>query len=301
MKSGFYPELARTPAGMLGYYSHRFGIVEVDSTYYALPDPAVVFKWIAGTPKGFSFGVKSFSTFTFHRAKFSSLPRWLRMELGERSASSVVARGELTSRQRMRMFEDFIEPVRMLHKAGRLAYILYQFPPSWGFKAEGLSYIRRLREMNGPLPMAVEIRNKSWLAPENRERFLRALMVENIAYVAVDEPALGWTVGRDWPLTAEWGTLVRFHGRNLPGWRNSRASVHERFDYEYERSELEEWASEIARRLEMMGDLGQMFLMFNNCVSDKAVRGALLLRSMLGFPDPPEEEGRQTTFDFGGR
>jgi uncharacterized protein YecE (DUF72 family) len=299
LKSGFYPQSARTPAGRLGFYAGRFGIVEVDSTYYALPDPANVFRWIASTPKNFLFGVKSFSTFTFHRAKFGSLPLWLRRELGDLPASDLVSREELTNRQRVRLFEDFVSPVRMLHRAGRLAYMLYQFPPGWSFSPDRISYIRRLREMNGPLPMAVEVRNNSWLRPECRDIFFEALRVENIAYAAVDEPAMSWTVGRDWPLTAEWGTLVRFHGRNLPAWRNSRASVHEKFDYEYSREELEDWMPEIRRTIGAMKGSGKILLMFNNCVSDKAVRAARLMKEMLGFPDEPPDEGTQTLLDLG--
>jgi uncharacterized protein YecE (DUF72 family) len=298
LKSGFYPESARTPAGRLGWYARQFDVVEIDSTYYAMPDPANAFRWVAGTPKNFLFGVKSYSTFTFHRARFSSLPGWLRSEFGARGPEAVISRDDMTHEQRVRLFDEFIGPIRMLHGSGRLAYILYQFPPGWSFSLQRLGYFRSLRRMNGPLPMAVEIRNNSWLDPENRERFLDALRVENIAYAAVDEPALSWTVGRDWPITAEWGTVVRFHGRNAPGWRNSRASVRERFDYEYSGAELGEWVPDVRRMIASIGDSGRILLMFNNCVSDKAVRGARLMRSLLGIADDPPEEGRQRTLDI---
>jgi uncharacterized protein YecE (DUF72 family) len=298
VKSGFYPEHAKTPAARLGFYTRRFDVVEVDSTYYALPDPGRAFKWIAGTPKNFLFGVKSFSTFTFHRTKFASFPEWLRKQLGGRDAGALVSRDELTHEQRVELFEDFIGPVRMLHRAGRLAYVLYQFPPGWSFNRHRLAYLRSLRKMNGPLPMAVEVRNNSWLKDDGREQFLSTLSVENIAYVAVDEPELGWTAGRDWPITAEWGTVVRFHGRNEQGWRNSRATVRERFDYEYSREELDEWVPKIRRAKEDVGDSGKIYLMFNNCVSDKAVRGARLLKSLLGIRDCPPPEGYQRDLGF---
>ena len=110
LKSGFYPSASMTPASRLAYYSGRFDAVEVDSTFYALPEPTRVFKWIAGTPEGFMFGVKSFAIFTFHRTKFASLPRWLKDELGIRAPEETLRRETLTHDQRMRLFGDFIQP-----------------------------------------------------------------------------------------------------------------------------------------------------------------------------------------------
>jgi uncharacterized protein YecE (DUF72 family) len=282
LRSGFYPASASTPASRLAYYSRFFDAVEVDSTYYALPDPANIFRWIAGTPKNFTFGVKSFSLFTFHRAKLSSLPKWLREELSSAAPlapASLIKREDLTPDQRKRLFEEFISPVSILHSRSRLAYILFQFPPYWKFSREGLVYFKRLREVSGPLPLAVEVRNNSWLVPGNREKFISALEAENIAYAAVDEPDVGWTVGPHWPLTAEWGTLARFHGRNEAGWRNSRASVYERFDYEYRRDELEGWLG----RIENVSGAENIYLMYNNCVGDKAINAAFLMKGLLGF------------------
>ena len=291
LASGFYPKYAATPAARLAFYATQFRTVEVNSSYYALLDPANAIRWIAGTPKGFSFGVKSFSTFTFHRAKFSSLPAWLKADLNksgrERAPGETVRRDELSHEQRVRLFEEFIAPVKLLHQAGKLAYLLFQFPPHWRFSREGLGYLRTLREISGPLPLAVEVRNRSWLETEGgrRERFLRALRTENMAYVAVDEPQIGWTVPPEWHLTAEWGTVVRFHGRNVPGWRNSRATVHERFKYRYAPRELAAWTARIPSLSEQR-KRGAVYLMFNNCVDDDAVHAAKATQEMLGIDEP---------------
>ncbi|MDR1652032.1 MAG: DUF72 domain-containing protein [Synergistaceae bacterium] len=296
LASGFYPASANTPAGRLAYYSSCFDIVEVDSTYYALPNAKNAFRWVAGTPRNFLFGVKSFSLFTFHRAKFSSLPPWLKNELRSRPGDSLVRREDLTHDQRVRLFEEFIKPVGILNSSGKLAYLLFQFPPNWRFSREALAYIRRLREMSGPIPLALEVRNNSWFEPGSRRRFLDTLKDQNIACTAVDEPAMGWTVPPEWHLTAEWGAVARFHGRNRRGWSSPRASVHERFDYEYARSELAEWA-EKAKHLAFSGDDSKkIYMLFNNCVSDKAVRSALLMAEMMGLGgiSPP----MQGTLDF---
>ncbi|MDR1137522.1 MAG: DUF72 domain-containing protein [Synergistaceae bacterium] len=297
LKSGFYPAAASTPAARLSYYASRFGIVEVDSTYYSMADSLSAFRWIGGTPHNFLFGVKSFSLFTFHRAKFGSLPKRLRMDLGNRAPDEPLRREDLSHEQRIRLFEEFIKPVEILHSSGRLAYLLFQFPPGWRFSRNGVAYFRTLRDVSGPLPLAVEVRNNTWFEAGNREKFLEALTDQNIAYVGVDEPAIGWTVPSEWPVTAQWGTVVRFHGRNAGGWKNPRSSVHERFDYEYDRSELTEWASRANGLAEGWDESKKMFLMFNNCVSDKAVRSATLMGKLMGMKDD-SESGLQKTLCF---
>ncbi|MDR3279645.1 MAG: DUF72 domain-containing protein [Synergistaceae bacterium] len=284
LQSGFYPASANTPAGRLAYYASCFDTVEIDSSYYSLPSVQNAFRWVAGTPNHFAFGVKSFALFTFHRAKFSSLPAWLKSELGARMNDAPVRREELSHEQRVRLFGEFLKPIEILHSSGRLAYLLFQFPPSWSFSPENVAYIKRLREISGPIPLALEVRNNTWFERGVRDKFLGALADQNIAYAAVDEPVSKWTVPDEWPVTAEWGTVVRFHGRNRRGWSDPHASVHERFDYEYDSSELEDW---VGKAKKLSGDFGErqkILLMFNNCVSDKAVRGAALMAEMLGIP-----------------
>jgi uncharacterized protein YecE (DUF72 family) len=286
LRSGFYPSSAATPARRLEFYASRFDTVEIDSSYYSIPNASDAFRWRAGTPGDFLFGMKAFSVFTFHRAKFASLPLWLREELGAGKRDEPVRREDMSHDQRVRLFEEFMRPVEILRSSNRLAYLLFQFPPKWRFSREGLAYFKRLREMSGPVPIAVEVRNNSWFDGDNRKKFLDVLEDQNIAYVAVDEPAMGWTVPAEWPVTAERGTVVRFHGRNRQGWGNPRASVHERFDYEYGEGELEEWAERTRELADGLGGSRKIFLMYNNCVSDKAVRAARLMARMLGMAGP---------------
>ena len=41
------------PGERLPYYAERFDTVEVDSTYYRLPDETMVSRWAERTPDGF--------------------------------------------------------------------------------------------------------------------------------------------------------------------------------------------------------------------------------------------------------
>ena len=64
VRSGWYPRAVNTPAGRLGFYAERFGLVEVDTSYYAIPLPETAEGWVAATPPGFTFDVKAFRLFT---------------------------------------------------------------------------------------------------------------------------------------------------------------------------------------------------------------------------------------------
>jgi uncharacterized protein YecE (DUF72 family) len=56
-KPGFYP--AGTKSGAyLAYYSARLSTVELNNTFYRLPQPAQLERWAATVPDGFRFAVK---------------------------------------------------------------------------------------------------------------------------------------------------------------------------------------------------------------------------------------------------
>jgi uncharacterized protein YecE (DUF72 family) len=51
----FYPKEAKTAEARLRYYAKKFDIVEVDSTYYAIPDKRNTYLWADRTPENFIF------------------------------------------------------------------------------------------------------------------------------------------------------------------------------------------------------------------------------------------------------
>ena len=67
-----------------------------------------------------------------------------------------------------RLFRDAVEPLR---ESGKLGAILLQFAP-WILPAKNTpAMLERAREGLRDLPIAVEFRHPSWLAPRLRERF----------------------------------------------------------------------------------------------------------------------------------
>src|SRR6516225_6416604 len=78
LASGWYPPEADTPEKRLRYYARQFPLVEVDSSYYALPARATAAMWAERTPAEFTFNVKAFSLFTQHPTRVAALPADLR-------------------------------------------------------------------------------------------------------------------------------------------------------------------------------------------------------------------------------
>ncbi|HXZ48334.1 MAG TPA: DUF72 domain-containing protein [Usitatibacter sp.] len=57
-KGPFYPEKAK-PEEMLAYYSARLPTVEINNTFYRMPQPSVLESWVQRTPDDFRFAIKA--------------------------------------------------------------------------------------------------------------------------------------------------------------------------------------------------------------------------------------------------
>lgn len=285
LSCGWYPGSARTPASRLFFYSRNFDTVEIDSTFYAIPERTAVFQWAARTSLGFLFNVKTWGLFTWHSVKYETLPEWARNELPRPESGRLDFQG-LPRELRPVLWKRFTSALEPLRHMDRMGYLLFQLPPKAAFSPVMMRYLERVAEVTPPFRAAVEVRNRSWMEPGNRESFLSLLKGANMAYVAVDEPKLDWTVGRDFPVTSTWGAVVRFHGRNKEAWMKKGITVGEKFRYLYSDGELLSWEPAIR---DAAGRTGKIFLMFNNCFRDYAVKNALRMRCLLGVACSPGE------------
>jgi uncharacterized protein YecE (DUF72 family) len=57
-KGHFYPERIK-PGDMLSFYAERLPTVEINNTFYRMPDGSVVAGWAGSTPKRFRFAIKA--------------------------------------------------------------------------------------------------------------------------------------------------------------------------------------------------------------------------------------------------
>ncbi|EHM09654.1 hypothetical protein TheveDRAFT_0493 [Thermanaerovibrio velox DSM 12556] len=258
-----------------------FSALEMGSSFYALPSPEQVFRWAAELPKGFLLGVKALGLFTFHPVRPSSLPGWARPP----GATEAVMRHMVHPKVRRALYRWFLERLEPLRETGKLGYLLFQFHPSFEPSQEALAYLAAVRDMSPSWPLAVEVRNDRWLSETWFAPLTEALRDQNAAFVGTDSPG-----SKDeilWPRTASWGVLARFHGRGGSPRSRRIPPPDVRGDYLYTPQDLRPWRE---RALLHGSQGGRVFLMFNNCVADKALKSASLMASLLGLKDPDSRQ-----------
>ena len=200
-RSVFYPaKLAQ--ARELEFASQQVQTIEINGSHYSLQTPQSYARWHDATPSGFVFSVKG--------------PRYLTHMLRFRDAASATA-----------LANFFASGLFRLRK--KLGPVLWQFPPTFTFAAQGFEDFLRLLpkdmdqasdlaarhdshvkdpcirpEVAGRLRHAVEIRHDSFCT----EAFIKLLRRYKAALVVSDSVA-------DWPyaedLTADF-VYMRLHG-----------------------------------------------------------------------------------------
>jgi len=285
----FYPKGVSSAEARLRHYATHFDLVEVDATYYSLLPPEVAARWIEFTPASFRFDVKAHPILTGHSVDSERLPKDLRDALAARGLTGRLPHKRVPdeiAREIAARFRAFLAP---LGAAGRLGALMLQFPPWFTATRGNARYLEALRENWPDVPLSVELRNKSWLLPERRQRVFDLLRAHAMAYVVVDEPDVErGGVPPVEAVTEDSLSLVRFHGQNHSGWSKPGASVHERFDYLYSADELRVWVAPVRRLAERAE---RVHALFNNCVRNYAVLGAkglsVLLEADATAPPPP--------------
>jgi uncharacterized protein YecE (DUF72 family) len=277
----FYPDDARTPEHRLRYYASRFPLVEIDSTYYALPTEKTAELWATRTPRGFIFDVKANALMTGHTTETSRLPKSLREALppdlaSRRRIGAAALPAELVD-EVWRLFLSALEPLR---RAEKLGSVLLQFPPWFGPSRQNAKAILEMVGRLGDVRAAVELRNAKWFDERTRDRTLKLLVDHAIPFVMVDEPqGHANSVPPLHATTSPKLAVVRLHGRRGETWSMPNVSVQERFCYLYDSNQLAEWVSPIrdaARTAE------EVHVVFNNCYANYGTTNALELAALIG-------------------
>jgi uncharacterized protein YecE (DUF72 family) len=166
-KGNFYPE--DLPAKeMLSYYSRRLPAVEINNTFYRLPQPTMVENWKEQVPESFRFSIKATQRIT-HIKRLKNCAEETKY---------------------------LMETAALLGE--RLGVVLFQLPPNSKKDAE------RLREFLECLPVstrtAFEFRHESWFDDE----IVDLLRGKNCALVISDTDQKPLT---SISATADWGYL----------------------------------------------------------------------------------------------
>lgn len=275
----FYPAAAKTPEARLRYYASQFPMVEVDSSYYALPSARNAAAWAERTPAEFSFNVKSFRIFTGHQTPLKALPKDVLDALGQVEKSNIYYK-DLPLELREALWTRFKSGIEPLREAGKLCAVHFQFAPWVTRSIQWMGHIDEIRErMHGYL-ISAEFRNHSWFDDANAAATLKFERDLQLVHVIVDEPqGFSNSIPAVWEVTNPKLSILRLHGRNVQMWnaKGLQASS-ERFNYDYSKAEL----ADLAQRFSAIRDQVEISqAIFNNNYQDQGQRNARVMISLL--------------------
>lgn len=274
----FYPPDVRTAEARLRYYAARFDTVEIDSTYYAIPDQRTAWLWDVRTPVGFTFHVKVYGALTGHAVDPRTLPADLRDNIGRPAAEGrstyIRDRGVL-----LEISKRFMEAVLPLARAGKLGLMVYQFPPWFDYKEANLDYLLFCKELTKDARLAVEFRHGSWLTSARSASVFNFLRKNDIIYIAADEPQYGSLATIPFiPQATGDIAYFRFHGRNAGNWLRKNVETSLRYAYSYNDEELRSFVAAVKQA---DNKAKETYAMFNNCHRGSATTNATRLKELI--------------------
>lgn len=280
--SGWYPAECRTSEERLRYYASLFNIVEVDSSYYALPSERNVQLWVNRTPVDFTFDVKAFRLLTGHWTEPQALPLDIRSALpAEKRDAARLFYKDVPRELRDEVWKRFNDVLHPLSESGKLGVVLFQFPPTVVPHPRVFAHIEECQEHMVPRDLAIEFRNRAWFAAAHAGATFDFLRSRRLSFVAVDEPQ-GFESSVP-PVSEVTGpfAIIRFHGRNAETWqKKGLASSAERFNHYYTADELKVWVEAIQDLLK--NSEATVHAIMNTNWGDQGPVNALLLAGLLG-------------------
>ena len=282
VKAGWYP--AKLPAGdRLAFYAERFDMVELNSSFYALPSSGLCARWARQTPPGFLFDVKCHRLLSRHATKADALPKDLRAQAEVTDRGNVLLTPELESA----VAERFLAELAPLESAGKLGALLLQMTPGFAPRASHLETLEPLlRQLQGteqhPRPVVLELRHHDWLDAQHREQTAAFLRRLGVTLASIDGPPADAKHFTVMPaindVTNPEVAYLRLHGRDPHAYLTGK-TVAERFHYDYSDAELDEVLGRVEHLRE---EAAVVHVVFNNNSQDFAPVAAERLRRKLG-------------------
>ena len=241
-KGTFYPP-EMDKKDYLQYYAHQFNVLELNFSYYRIPDIRQTQRMVTQSKERVEFVIKA--------------NRRMTHEITNESLSEVVPL--------------FIKGISPFAEAKKLGAVLLQFPQGFHYIPKNRIYLKSIIEALSPLPLVVEFRQKEWL----KESVYQSLRKMGVGFVCVDEPALPSLIPPVIIHTSRLG-YVRFHGRNKKNWYGTDST--KRYDYLYTENELKEWIPKIQK---LAKEVDKAFVFFNNHAKAQAITNAKMLINLL--------------------
>jgi uncharacterized protein YecE (DUF72 family) len=277
----WYPK-GMTAGERLRWYAQHFEMVEVNWTFYSVPEPRLVERWRAAIPDNFTFDVKLHQLLSRHSAEAKLLPP----ELQRQAQIDTRGKVKLTTKLEEALIGLFLRSMSILRDARKLGVLLLQLSPVFSPRKHRLEELERLIDMLRGYRLAFEFRNRNWVVGPQLKSTIDFLQQRRVVLVNVDAPpAEHFTI---FPsdlneITNPQAAYLRLHGRNVDAYLKGK-TVAARFNYDYSESEIAEVA-ERTRKLAANAD--EVHVVFNNNNLDYAPRAAAHLRIALGQTAAP--------------
>ncbi len=191
-KGPFYPD-ALSAKEFLVFYSRKFQTVEINNSFYKLPEESTLEAWKETVPPGFIFAAKA-SRYITHMKKLKE------------------------PRQSLATFLD-----RIAVLGDKLGPILFQLPPRWSCNPERLRHF--LAALPGRFRFAFEFRDPSWINDQTCQALAEhgaAFCIFEIAgylspkevtadfvYIRLHGPGGAYEGSYDTPTLAGWAGAIR--------------------------------------------------------------------------------------------
>jgi uncharacterized protein YecE (DUF72 family) len=277
----WYPK--KMPAGdRLAWYAQHFEMVEVNSSFYSVPDPRLVERWCRSTPDGFVFDVKLHQLLSRH----STNQRLLPPALQKIAESDAKGRVNLSAKIERAMIDELRQPLEILRGEEKLGALLLQLSPGFSPRKHELNELEDLLGQLGDYRMAIELRNRNWVEGENLERTLEFFRKHSATLVSVDAPAEKHFTIMPPEINAVTNpdlAYLRLHGRDAHAYTTGK-TVAARFNYDYTDAEIDEV---VERARDLTEEAKEVHVVFNNNALDYAPHAALRMRKALGQIIPP--------------
>jgi len=247
-KGVFYPaDLKRQE--FLEYYATQFNALEINNTFYSMPDSMRLRNFYERTEGNLFFSIKA--------------NRGLTHEIGGNWKKTA---------------EEFKFQLLPLIQKDVLRAVLFQFPQSFHYTPENRFYLADLIKAFEGAPVAVEFRHKDWI----KESVFEGLSSRGVSIVFCDMPQLKYLPDGTACKTPFIGpsAYLRMHGRNSGAWYDSGDTPNGsgRYDYFYSEAELESFVP-VIQAAAAEGKVVQAY--FNNHPRGSGAKNAAQLKDIM--------------------